>query len=117
MDLPGDYCTHVVIAKLPFAVPSSPMEQARREWVERQGRSAFMVLNVPEVGIRLAQAVGRLLRTQEDSGTVTVLDPRLGNTHWGRLLLRSLPPFRIVMGDRALNGQRRAVVAAGEPVA
>ena len=117
VDLPGDYCTHVVIAKLPFAVPSSPMEQARREWVERQGRSAFMVLNVPEVGIRLAQAVGRLLRTQEDSGTVTVLDPRLGNTHWGRLLLRSLPPFRIVMGDRALNGQRRAVVAAGEPVA
>lgn len=99
VDLPGHYCTHVVVAKLPFAVPSSPMEQARREWVERQGRSAFMVLSVPEVGIRLAQAVGRLLRTDEDSGTVTVFDPRLGDTHWGRQLLRGLPPFRMVVGE------------------
>ncbi|MCW5230945.1 helicase C-terminal domain-containing protein [Verminephrobacter eiseniae] len=103
VDLPGDYCTHVVVAKLPFAVPSSPMEQARREWVERQGRSAFMELSVPEVGIRLAQAVGRLLRTHQDSGTVSVLDPRLGSTHWGRLLLlRGLPPFRIVIGERPM---------------
>lgn len=75
------------------------MEQARREWVERQGRSAFMVLSVPEVGIRLAQAVGRLLRTDEDSGSVTVFDPRLGDTHWGRQLLRGLPPFRMVVGE------------------
>ncbi len=108
VDLPGDYCTHVVIAKLPFAVPGSPMEQARREWVEWQGRSAFMTLSVPEVGIRLAQAVGRLLRTHEDSGTVTVLDPRLGNTHWGRLLLRGLPPFRVVIGDRPSGATRPA---------
>lgn len=120
VDLPGDYCTHVVIAKLPFAVPSSPMEQARREWVERQGRSAFMVLSVPEVGIRLAQAVGRLLRTHEDSGTVTVLDPRLGNTHWGRLLLRGLPPFRIVVGEhskapRGMAVQARSHELAAEP--
>lgn len=116
VDLPGDYCTHVVVAKLPFAVPSSPMEQARREWVERQGKSAFMLLSVPEVGIRLAQAVGRLLRTHEDAGTVTVLDPRLGNTHWGRLLLRGLPPFRIAVGDRAPCGERRTEVAACAPV-
>ncbi|MCL1960663.1 MAG: ATP-dependent DNA helicase DinG [Desulfovibrionaceae bacterium] len=102
VDLPGAYCTHVVIAKLSFAVPGTPMELARREWVERQGRSAFMALSVPEAGIRLAQAAGRLLRTPEDSGTVTVLDPRLGNTHWGKLLLRGLPPFRIAIGDGAL---------------
>lgn len=70
-----------------------------------------MLLSVPEVGIRLAQAVGRLLRTHEDAGTVTVLDPRLGNTHWGRLLLRGLPPFRIVVGDRAPGGERRTEVA------
>ncbi|MCL1960892.1 MAG: hypothetical protein FWG56_03750 [Desulfovibrionaceae bacterium] len=102
VDLPGAYCTHVVIAKLPFAVPSTPMEQARREWVERQGRSAFMTLSVPEVGIRLAQAAGRLLRTPEDSGTVTVFDPRLGSTHWGKWLLRGLPPFRVVIGDEVV---------------
>lgn len=98
VDLPGDYCTHVVVVKLPFAVPGDPREEARREWIEAQGRSAFHERSVPEVGIRLSQAVGRLLRTFEDHGVVTVLDPRLGSTGWGRRLLRSLPPFRIVRG-------------------
>ena len=104
VDLPRDYCTHVICAKLPFSVPDSPLELARREWLEAQGRSAFLERSVPEVGIRLAQAAGRLLRTDEDTGTVTVLDPRLGRTAWGRMLLRSLPPFRIVIGDAAAPG-------------
>jgi ATP-dependent DNA helicase DinG len=97
VDLPGEYRTHVICAKLPFSVPDNPVEEARREWIEAQGRSAFLERSVPEVGIRLAQAVGRLLRTDDDHGTVTILDPRLGGTSWGRMLLRSLPPFRIVM--------------------
>ncbi|HVR53582.1 MAG TPA: ATP-dependent DNA helicase DinG [Pseudorhodoferax sp.] len=97
VDLPGEYCTHVICAKLPFSVPDNPVEQARHEWIEAQGRSAFLERSVPEVGIRLAQAVGRLLRTDDDHGTVTILDPRLGGTSWGRMLLRCLPPFRIVM--------------------
>jgi len=53
VDLPGAYCTHLVVAKLPFAVPDDPVEQARREWIEAQGRSAFLERSVPEVGIRL----------------------------------------------------------------
>lgn len=107
VDLPGEYCSHVICAKLPFSVPDSPLEQARREWIEAQGRSAFMERSVPEVGIRLAQATGRLLRTDDDRGTVTVLDPRLGNTHWGRMLLHGLPPFRVVIGDPVLQDRVR----------
>ncbi len=98
VDLPGAYCTHLVVAKLPFAVPDDPVEQTRREWIESQGRSAFHERSVPEVGIRLAQAVGRLLRTPQDHGRVTVLDPRLAGTAWGRRLLQGLPPFRRVRG-------------------
>lgn len=102
VDLPGAYCTHLVVAKLPFAVPDDPVEQTRREWIEAQGRSAFHERSVPEVGIRLAQAVGRLLRTPQDHGRVTVLDPRLAGTAWGRRLLDGLPPYRRVRG-RALG--------------
>ena len=98
VDLPGAYCTHLVVVKLPFAVPDDPVEQTRREWIEAQGRSAFHERSVPEVGIRLAQAVGRLLRTPEDHGRVTVLDPRLASTPWGRRLLAGLPPYRRVRG-------------------
>ncbi|CAM3423485.1 ATP-dependent DNA helicase DinG [Paracidovorax anthurii] len=111
VDLPGAYCTHLVVAKLPFAVPDDPVEQTRREWIEAQGRSAFLERSVPEVGIRLAQAVGRLLRTPEDRGRVTVLDPRLAGTPWGRRLLAGLPPFRRVQG--AASGGPSAAAPCG----
>lgn len=52
-----------------------------------------MERSVPEVGIRLAQATGRLLRTDDDRGTVTVLDPRHGNTHWGGRSCADCRPF------------------------
>lgn len=42
VDLPGEYCTHVICAKLPFSVPDNAVEVARREWTEAQGRSAFL---------------------------------------------------------------------------
>jgi ATP-dependent DNA helicase DinG len=66
-----------------------------------------MERSVPEVGIRLAQAVGRLLRTREDRGRITVLDTRLGSTPWGRRLIAGLPPFRVVRGTEP--GQERRV--------
>lgn len=97
VDLPGDYCTHVISAKLPFSVPDSPIEEARREWIESQGRSAFLEVVVPEASIRLTQQAGRLLRTIHDSGRFTVLDRRLITKRWGRLLLNSLPDFQLVV--------------------
>ena len=95
VDLPGAYCTHVVIAKLPFAVPAHPWEQARAEWVQRCGRSPFRELVVPEACVRLAQAVGRLIRSHTDRGTVTILDRRIVTRGYGRELLCSLPPMRL----------------------
>ena len=94
VDLPGIYCRHVVIAKLPFAVPDSPLEAALAEWVEAEGRNAFMEISVPDASLRLVQACGRLLRTEDDSGRVTLLDKRVLTRRYGRAILDSLPPFR-----------------------
>jgi ATP-dependent DNA helicase DinG len=94
VDLPGDYCRHVVIAKIPFAVPDSPLEAALAEWVEAQGRNAFMEISVPDAALRLVQASGRLLRTEEDMGRVTLMDRRILTRRYGRAILDSLPPFR-----------------------
>ena len=94
VDLPGDYCRHVVIAKIPFAVPDSPLEAALAEWVEASGRNAFMEISVPDAALRLVQASGRLLRTEEDYGRVTLMDRRLLTRRYGRAILESLPPFR-----------------------
>jgi ATP-dependent DNA helicase DinG len=94
VDLPGKYCSHVVIAKIPFAVPDSPLESALAEWVESQGRNAFMEISVPDAALRLLQASGRLLRTERDSGKVTLLDRRVVTRRYGKAILDSLPPFR-----------------------
>ena len=95
VDLPRDYCTHVVCVKLPFSVPDSPLEEARREWVESQGRSSFIEITVPETAVRFKQILGRLLRTTEDSGMATVLDRRLVTKRWGGLLMKGLPDFEV----------------------
>jgi ATP-dependent DNA helicase DinG len=94
VDLPGDYCRHVVIAKIPFAVPDSPLEAALAEWVESSGRNAFMEISVPDAALRLVQASGRLLRTEEDVGRVTLMDRRIMTRRYGRAILDSLPPFK-----------------------
>jgi ATP-dependent DNA helicase DinG len=98
VDLPGDYCVHVLIAKIPFAVPDNPLESALSEWVESQGRNAFMDVTVPDASLRLVQACGRLLRTEVDSGQVTICDQRLLTRRYGKALLDALPPFRRQLG-------------------
>jgi len=106
VDLPGEYCTHVVIAKLPFSVPDSPLEEARREWVESRGGSPFIEITVPEAAVRLKQGLGRLLRTVNDTGRVTILDRRIVTKRWGGLLMRGMPDFEVVIerGRQAARG-------------
>jgi len=94
IDLPGDQCTHVIIAKIPFAVPDSPVDATRSEWLESRGRNPFMEMSVPEASFKLIQSTGRLLRSETDQGRVTILDPRLNNKPYGRMMVKALPDFR-----------------------
>lgn len=94
LDLPGDYCSHVVIVKLPFSVPTSPVEAARSEWLDANNRNPFMEMAVPDASLKLLQATGRLLRAEDDIGRVTVLDRRLADMPYGRMMMDALPPFR-----------------------
>ena len=94
VDLPGAYCEHVVIAKIPFAVPDDPVEAALAEWIEARGGNPFMEIAVPDASLRLVQACGRLLRTEADSGTITLLDRRVVTQRYGKAILNALPPFR-----------------------
>lgn len=98
VDLPGPYCSHVIIAKLPFAVPDSPREAAHAELLERMGRNAFMEISVPDAALKLVQASGRLLRTEDDQGRITLFDKRLLTKRYGRVILDALPRFRFEFG-------------------
>ncbi|RUR31610.1 ATP-dependent DNA helicase DinG [Vreelandella nanhaiensis] len=94
IDLPGDYLTHVVITRLPFAVPDDPVGATLAEWIESQGGNPFMRISVPDASIKLVQACGRLIRKESDRGTITLLDRRVITRRYGQALLDALPPFR-----------------------
>ena len=93
LDLPGDYLNNLIITKLPFSVPTSPVEQAQAEYVTAKGGNPFMTLSVPDTSKKLVQACGRLLRNERDKGVITLLDKRVVTKRYGKQLLDSLPPF------------------------
>jgi ATP-dependent DNA helicase DinG len=98
IDLPGDYCNHVVIVKIPFSVPNDPVGATLSEWIEEKGGNSFQEIMIPDAVLRMVQACGRLLRTETDTGVVTILDRRLVTKRYGGMLLDALPPFKREIG-------------------
>ena len=96
LDLPGDLANEVVITRLPFHPPDDPREATYAEYLRNHGRDAFTELSLPAAAIRLRQAVGRLIRSETDTGQVTILDRRLVHTRWGQSLLGELPAFEFI---------------------
>ena len=109
LDLPGQLCESVFIAKLPFAPPDDPVGEARAEWLRAVGRDPFTELVVPATAIRLAQWTGRAIRTETDKAFVYCYDRRLTRTTYGRRLMQGLPPFTVVRHD----AQGREVAGVG----
>lgn len=93
LDLPGNLLTNLIITKLPFSVPTSPVEEAHAELITNQGHNPFIMLSVPETCKRLIQATGRLLRTEDDKGIIYILDRRLVTKRYGQNMLKSLPNY------------------------
>jgi len=96
IDLPGQLCEHVVIDKLPFTPPNSPVEEALAEWLVAQGRDPFNEISVPRAGMKLAQWAGRGVRTVNDRAVITICDTRLLTMRYGPAILKGLPPFPVV---------------------
>ncbi len=91
VDVPGKALSHVIIDKLPFDVPSDPLNEARMARMESEGLSSFDAYLLPRAVIAFRQGFGRLIRHKEDRGIVSVLDPRIVTKRYGRFFLDSLP--------------------------
>lgn len=90
LDLPGAYCGHVVITRLPFAVPSDPVQAARRECM---GQDWFKQAYLADMLIALIQSSGRLIRREDDFGLITIFDKRLWKRSYAMDAYRALPEF------------------------
>jgi ATP-dependent DNA helicase DinG len=91
VDVPGRSLEQVIIARLPFKVPTEPVLEARAEAIARAGGDPFMEYTVPQAVIRFRQGFGRLIRQRTDRGIVMILDTRVVRRGYGRLFLQSLP--------------------------
>lgn len=94
VDVRGDALRCVVITKLPFRVPSEPIEAARVEEIQRRGADPFREHALPQAVIKLKQGFGRLIRSKTDRGAVVLLDSRVVRKSYGRVFLESLPRAR-----------------------
>ena len=95
VDVPGEALSLVVVDKLPFDVPSDPLIAARIERIRDAEGNPFFEYQVPLAVLELKQGLGRLLRSRSDRGVVSVLDPRLTLKRYGKIFLRSLPPYAV----------------------
>lgn len=93
VDLPTRYCMHVIVSKLPFETHKDPQNMVREYWVKAENGNFFMDISLPETCIKLIQAVGRLIRSEQDYGQVTICDNRIVLKQYGNILLNSLPDF------------------------
>lgn len=104
VDVTGEALSLLIMARLPFAVPSDPVYQARAALFDQP----FEQYALPQAILRFKQGFGRLIRRKTDSGVMVVLDRRLRSRQYGEAFLRSLPmcelrelPLRNLAGEVA----------------
>jgi ATP-dependent DNA helicase DinG len=98
VDVPGEALSNVIITRLPFAVPDTPLVEAKLELIQERGGDAFTEYSLPEAILKLRQGVGRLIRTTTDRGIIVILDNRIVTRPYGRAFMQALPkcPVEIV---------------------
>lgn len=94
VDVGNETLKVLVVARLPFNVPTEPIFAARSAQYEQ----AFMQYAVPQAVLRFRQGFGRLIRSKGDRGVAVVLDSRITSKAYGRMFLNSMPPATIVKG-------------------
>ena len=98
VDVPGRALRVLILAKLPFKVPTEPLTAARIERLEAQGLNGFQHYLIPNAALKLKQGFGRLIRSRRDVGAVVLLDRRVVTKRYGPLMLQGLPRATRVVG-------------------
>ncbi|MBN2544836.1 MAG: DEAD/DEAH box helicase family protein [Spirochaetes bacterium] len=99
VDAPGKTLKQVILAKLPFQMPTEPVEEAKIEDMEKRGLNPFMDYTLPSAIIKFKQGFGRLIRNKDDYGIVAIIDTRILKKYYGKLFFHSLPKCKFISGS------------------
>jgi len=91
VDVAGEALSNVIIVRLPFAVPDTPLLAGRLDKIKEDGGNPFAEYQLPLAIIKFKQGFGRLIRTKTDSGIVVILDSRIFSKSYGRNFLAAIP--------------------------
>lgn len=89
IDVPGEALTLVVIWQLPFP-EIDPLIEMQRNEVKAQGLDPITTVDYPEMGLKLKQGCGRLIRTSTDKGSIVIMDSVTGEP-WEQAVMDALP--------------------------
>ncbi len=101
VDVPGRALRVLILAKLPFKVPTEPLTAARLERLAARGLDGFTHYLVPLAALKLKQGFGRLIRSKSDVGAVVLLDRRAVTKRYGAMILDGLPRAETAIGQWA----------------
>ncbi|PIE90030.1 MAG: hypothetical protein CR997_07855 [Acidobacteria bacterium] len=102
IDLKGDSLTKLIVTKLPFRQIRDPVFEARSVRIKNQGGNDFKEYALPLALLKFKQGVGRLVRSQTDTGVVIVADNRIVHKYYGKKFLdmaAEFPKIRISSMD------------------
>ena len=91
VDVPGEALSQIVIARLPFPVPTDPIYEGRSGAFD----DPFEEFALPQAVLRFRQGFGRLIRGSTDRGTFVVLDSRIVRRAYGPTFLDGLPDCEV----------------------
>jgi len=112
IDVVGEALSLLVVAKLPFSVPTEPVFAARAETFD----DPFHRYALPQAVLRFKQGFGRLIRSKTDRGVVVILDRRIQSRSYGQAFLNSVPACTVVSGPwRRLAPQVAAWLGGVKP--
>ena len=114
IDLPGDLVRGVIIMRLPFAVPDTPVMEAKFERLREAGKNPFAYLQIPEAVLKMKQGAGRLIRRGTDRGIVAVLDSMIKTKSYGSIFTDSLPACDRVLSLKELTEKYKRMMDVRE---
>ncbi|AKL96445.1 ATP-dependent helicase DinG [Clostridium aceticum] len=89
IDVPGESLSLLIIWQLPFP-PLDPLIEVQRKEAKEEGLDPVTKIDYPEMGLKLKQGCGRLIRKKDDRGSIVIMESVIG-APWEKIVTGALP--------------------------